>query len=49
MKMNVKKNKEIEKGSIIEMLPYMVLLALMWLLALCLGSYAFAVGVIRLY
>jgi len=47
--MNVKKNKETEKESIIETFPYMVFLVLIWLLALCLGSYAFAVGAIRLY
>ena len=43
------KNKLPEKEVIMEMLPYAVLIVLMWLLALCLVSYAFLVGVMPVY
>ena len=47
--MDTNKNKGLRKKEIIEALPYMALLGLMWLLALCLGSYAFAIGAIPIY
>ena len=41
--------KNATREEIIEALPYAVLLGLMWLLAFCLGSYAFAIGAIPVY
>jgi hypothetical protein len=43
------KNKLSEKEEIMEMLPYAVLIVLMWLLALCLVSYIFLIGAMPVY